>query len=57
MGLMVVVIVFVIVVVGGKIVMVKVVHEDYLMEVEEEWLMNDHACFGTYHWLGLDRLS
>ena len=38
--------------------MVVVVMVDLRVEVvEEDMLMNDHICFGTYHWLDFDHRS
>ena len=57
---MVVVVAVVGVVIGGKIVVMEVVDEDYLMKVEvveEDWLMNAHVFFGMYHRQDCDLLS
>jgi len=58
-GVMVVVVVIATVIIGGKIIVVEIVNDNYLMEVEvveEECLMNDSARFDTYH-LDLNRRS
>jgi len=41
-----------VVVVGGGVVLVEIVNEEYLMEVEaveEDWLMNAHILFGMHY--------
>jgi len=49
-----------VVVVGGGVVKVEVVDEEYLMEVEvveKDWLMNACVCFGTHHQQHYDHRS